>query len=148
MSCDTFKPLLMGYLDEELTALEAVRVEQHLEECHDCTAELDDFRKLKEVTRNMRVVMPDDKYWDEYWSNIYNRLERKAGWILLSLGSIILSAYGLYWVIAEVFLDKNVHPVIRIGVLTLIVGFCTLLVSVLRERFFLSRSDKYERIKR
>jgi len=138
----------MGYLDEELTALEAVRVEQHLEECHDCTAELDDFRKLKEVTRNMRVVMPDDKYWDEYWSNIYNRLERKAGWILLSLGSIILSAYGLYWVIAEVFLDKNVHPVIRIGVLTLIVGFCTLLVSVLRERFFLSRSDKYERIKR
>ncbi|PYU95782.1 MAG: hypothetical protein DMG08_04030 [Acidobacteria bacterium] len=148
MSCDTFKPLLMGYLDEELTALEAVRVEQHLEECHDCTAELDDFRKLKEVTRNMRVVMPDDKYWDEYWSNIYNRLERKAGWILLSLGSIILSAYGLYWVIAEVFLDKNVHPVIRIGVLTLIVGFCTLLVSVLRERFFLSKSDKYERIKR
>ena len=142
MSCDTFKPLLMGYLDEELTALEAVRVEQHLEECHDCTAELDDFRKLKEVTRNMRVVMPDDKYWDEY------RLERKAGWILLSLGSIILSAYGLYWVIAEVFLDKNVHPVIRIGVLTLIVGFCTLLVSVLRERFFLSKSDKYERIKR
>jgi len=138
----------MGYLDEELTALEAVRVEQHLEECHDCTAELDDFRKLKEVTRNMRVVMPDDKYWDEYWSNIYNRLERKAGWILLSLGSIILSAYGLYWVIAEVFLDKNVHPVIRIGVLTLIVGFCTLLVSVLRERFFLSKSDKYERIKR
>ena len=148
MSCDTFKPLLMGYLDEELTALEAVRVEQHLEECHDCTAELDDFRKLKEVTRNMRVVMPDDKYWDEYWSNVYNRLERKAGWILLSLGSIILSAYGLYWVIAEVFLDKNVHPVIRIGVLTLIVGFCTLLVSVLRERFFLSKSDKYERIKR
>jgi len=148
MSCDPFKPLLMGYLDEELTALEAVRVEQHLEECHDCTAELDDFRKLKEVTRNMRVVMPDDKYWDEYWSNIYNRLERKAGWILLSLGSIILSAYGLYWVIAEVFLDKNVHPVIRIGVLTLIVGFCTLLVSVLRERFFLSKSDKYERIKR
>ncbi|PYV42716.1 MAG: hypothetical protein DMG09_01970 [Acidobacteria bacterium] len=135
-------------MDEELTALEAVRVEQHLEECHDCTAELDDFRKLKEVTRNMRVVMPDDKYWDEYWSNIYNRLERKAGWILLSLGSIILSAYGLYWVIAEVFLDKNVHPVIRIGVLTLIVGFCTLLVSVLRERFFLSKSDKYERIKR
>ena len=148
MSCDTFKPLLMGYLDEELTALEAVRVEQHLEECHDCTAELDDFRKLKEVTRNMRVVMPDDKYWDEYWSNIYNRLERRVGWILLSLGSIILSAYGLYWVIAEVFLDKNVHPVIRIGVLTLIVGFCTLLVSVLRERFFLSKSDKYERIKR
>jgi predicted anti-sigma-YlaC factor YlaD len=148
MSCDTFKPLLMGYLDEELTALEAVRIEQHLEECHDCTTDLEDFRKLKEVTRNMRVVTPDDKYWDEYWSNIYNRLERRVGWILLSLGSIILSAYGLYWVISEIFLGKNVPLVIQIGVAALVLGFCTLLVSVLRERFFLSKSDRYERIKR
>ncbi len=148
MSCDTFKPLLMGYLDEELTALEAARVGQHLQECHECTTDLEDFRKLKEVTRNMRVVMPDDKYWDEYWSNIYNRLERRVGWILLSLGSIILSAYGLYWVIAEIFFRKNVPLVIQLGVAALVVGFCALLVSVLRERFFLSKSDKYERIKR
>ncbi len=53
MSCDTFKPLLMGYLDEELTALEAARVGQHLQECHECTTDLEDFRKLLGYCRGL-----------------------------------------------------------------------------------------------
>ena len=148
MSDDAFKPLLMGYLDSELTELEVLRMEQHLKECTDCSAELDEFRRLKEVTHNMRVVMPDEKYWQDYWSHIYNRLERKAGWILTSLGAILIVSYGLYELIAEFLLSKGIPMIVRIGVLALVVGVCTLVISVLRERFFLSRSDKYERIKR
>jgi len=30
---DIYKPLLMGYLDSELTAIEVLRMEQHLEQC-------------------------------------------------------------------------------------------------------------------
>ena len=96
----------------------------------------------------MRVVMPDEKYWQDYWSHIYNRLERKAGWILTSLGAILIVSYGLYELIAEFLLSKGIPMIVRIGVLALVVGVCTLVISVLRERFFLSRSDKYERIKR
>ncbi len=148
MSCDIFKPLLMGYLDEELTALEVSRVEQHIQDCGECSDDLNEFRKLKEVTRNMRVVTPDDKYWDEYWSNIYNRLERRVGWILTSIGTIILSAYAIWRIIDEALFDFRLPLLIRIGLLALIVGLCTLVVSVFRERFFLYKRDKYERIKR
>jgi predicted anti-sigma-YlaC factor YlaD len=148
MTDDAFKPLLMGYLDHELTELEVLRMEEHLKECVSCAAELEEFRRLKEVTQNMRVVMPDDKYWEMYWSNVYNRLERRVGWILLSLGSILLTSYGLYYIIARLLLQGNIPLVIRIGVVALVVGLCTLVVSVLRERIFFSKSDKYERIKR
>ncbi len=144
---DKFKSLLMGYLDSELTEVEADRVEQHLKDCEDCSAELQEFRRLKEVTQNMRVVAPDEKYWDVYWSNIYNRLERRIGWILMSLGAILLTSYGVYMLILELF-QSQIPLVVRIGVLALVVGLCTLLVSVLRERIFFARADKYERIKR
>ena len=145
---DIFKPLLMGYLDAELTELEVLRIEEHLKECSDCAAELEGFRKLKEVTHNMRVLMPDEKYWEDYWSHIYNRLERRIGWILTSLGAILLTSYGLYALVEELLLRKGIPLIVRIGVLALVVGFCTLLISVLRERVFLAKLDKYERIKR
>jgi predicted anti-sigma-YlaC factor YlaD len=148
MAEDTFKPLLMGYLDSELTELEILRIEEHLKECADCAAELAEFRKLKEVTHNMRVLMPDEKYWEDYWSHIYNRLERRVGWILTSLGAILLSSYGLYALVEQLLLQKGIPLIVRIGVLALVVGFCTLLISVLRERIFLAKLDKYERIKR
>lgn len=148
MADDAFKPLLMGYLDAELTELETLRMEEHLRECAGCSAELEEFRRLKEVTQNMRVAMPDEKYWEVYWSNIYNRIERRVGWILLSIGSILLTSYGLYYVVARLLLQGDIPLVIRLGVVALVVGLCTLVVSVLRERIFFSKSDKYERIKR
>ena len=148
MADDAFKPLLMGYLDSELTETEILRMEHHLKECQECASELEEFRRLKEVTNNMRVMMPDEKYWEDYWSHIYNRLERRIGWILTSIGAILLTSYGVYELIAELFLLHSIPWIVRIGVLALIVGICTLVVSVLRERIFLSKSDKYERIKR
>ncbi len=148
MQEDNFKPLLMGYLDSELTELESLRIEKHLEQCAGCAKELEEFRKLKEVTRNMRVATPDARSWEEYWSHVYNRLERRVGWILISVGTILLMSYGVYSLIARFLLRSDFPIIVRLGILALVVGFSTLLISVLRERIFMSRIDKYERIKR
>jgi predicted anti-sigma-YlaC factor YlaD len=144
MGEDVYKSLLMGYVDRELTEVEVQRIEQHLQECDSCRSELEGFKKLKEVTQNMRVASPDEKYWEQYWSSIYNRLERRIGWILVSAGTILLVAYAIY----DVVWYWKIPLVVRIGLMALIIGFFTLLVSVLRERIFLLRGDKYERIKR
>jgi predicted anti-sigma-YlaC factor YlaD len=148
MPDDTYKPLLMGYLDSELTEIEVLRMEQHLEHCAECRLELAEFRRLKEVTQNMRVVTPDARSWEEYWSHVYNRLERRIGWIVMSLGAILVTSYGIYSLIAKFLLRSDIPIVVRIGIVALVVGFCTLLISVIRERIFTARMDKYERIKR
>ena len=118
----------MGYLDEELTELEALRVERHLQGCGNCSSELQEFRKLKEVTDDMRVIVPEDKYWDQYWSNVYNRLERKIGWILISMGSIVLLAYAIYTLGETFIFGKHIPLLVRVGVIALVGGLCTLLI--------------------
>ncbi len=148
MAEDAFKSLLMGYIDDELTELEAFHIEEHLKECRECAKELEEFRRLKEVTHNMRVSTPDDKYWEIYWSNIYNRIERRVGWIMVSIGSILLTSYAIYYLVASLLFKGEIPLVVRIGVVVLVVGFCTLIISVLRERIITSRGDKYERIQR
>jgi predicted anti-sigma-YlaC factor YlaD len=139
---------MMGYLDGELTELEIERMDQHLEGCGECRAELDGFRKLKEITRPMKLAIPDDAYWEQYWSSVYNRLERRAGWIMLSAGAILLTSYGAYQFVVRLLLAGEIHVLIRLGIAALVIGLCTLLISVIRERIYLWRSDKYKRIKR
>jgi len=147
MAHDVFKNLMMGYLDGELTALEEARMEQHLRECADCSGELESFRKLKEITKPMKLAVPDEAYWEQYWSRVYNRLERQFGWALFSVGAILLASYGSYTLVNSLLLDREMPAVMRIGTAALIIGVCTLLVSVVRERIHAWRSDKYKRIK-
>jgi len=148
MGEDTYKPLLMGFIDDELTETEAHRVEEHLKGCPACAREVEEFRRLKSATKNMRVVMPSEREWELYWSSVYNRIERRIGWILVSVGAVLLASYGLYYLIHTFLLAGEIPIVVRIGIIALVVGFCTLIVSAIRERMVLSRSDKYERIKR
>ena len=138
----------MGYLDDELPEGEIALIEAHLGGCADCSSDLESFRRLKEDTHDMRVVSPEDRYWSDYWSNVYNRLERRLGWILISVGTILLGAYGIYNLLIETFFVWKIPVAVQVGILAVLVGFFVLLVSVVRERIFLARSDKYERIRR
>jgi hypothetical protein len=138
----------MGYLDDELLARDVALVEEHLRTCSDCGSDLESFRRLKADTHDMQVVSPEDKYWNDYWSNVYNRLERRIGWILISAGTILLGAYGIYRLLVEVFFVWPMPLAVQLGILAVVIGFFTLLVSVVRERIVLARSDKYERIRR
>lgn len=148
MSHDTFKTLMMGYLDGELTELERERMERHLEECAECRAEAEAFSKLKDLTRPMKLSMPEEAYWEQYWSSVYNRLERRAGWILLSIGAALLASYGCYLLATRILLGSEAPLPLRAGLAALLLGFFTLLASVIRERIHLRGSDKYRRIER
>jgi predicted anti-sigma-YlaC factor YlaD len=148
MSCERYQLLMTGYLDGELTATEQTEFLQHLRTCAACEEELRQHRQLKEITGNMQFFEPEDRVWQFYWSGIYNRLERKIAWILLMLGIVLLLSYGTFYILEQVILYNGVSWVIRIGVISVIVGFYGLLASVIRERLALRASDRYKDIKR
>lgn len=148
MSHEVYKNLMMGYLDGELTELETARVERHLQACAECASEMQDFRKLKEITQPMKLAIPDETCWELYWSNVYNRLERRLGWLLFSIGVILTASYGLYRLSEHLLFDQDFPLLVRLGAAALFIGFCTLIVSVIRERIHHLKSDKYKRIKR
>jgi len=148
MRCEDFKNLMMGYLDAELAEGEKKTLEEHLKHCPACSAELEGFRKLKEVTEEMALADPEDRIWEQYWSGIYNRIERDIGWILLSIGGIILLAYGGYKAVEDLIVDPTIGVILKIAILTLIGGIAILLVSVLRERLYFWKRDRYRHVRR
>ena len=148
MTCHDWKDMMMGYLDNELDDEQKRRFEEHLKGCRECADELKEFKQLKAITDEVTLVEPEDKIWHEYWSMIYNRIERSLGWILVSLAGIILIIYGGFRAIEEIIKDPNVELVLKVGLLILLAGLAILFVSVLRERIYFWRRDRYKSIRR
>ena len=148
MTCHDWKDMMMGYLDNELNDEQRRRFEEHLKDCSECAGELKEFQKLKEITDEVTLVEPEDKIWQEYWSGIYNRIERGLGWILLSIAGIVLVIYGGFRAIEEIIKDPSVELILKIGLLVLLTGLAILFVSVLRERIFFWMRDRYKDVRR
>jgi predicted anti-sigma-YlaC factor YlaD len=148
MDHDEARIALMGYLDGEIDESRRRQLEAHLAECADCRRERDHFRSLKEVMDPMKFREPPDQLWEEYWTGVYNRLERGLGWIFVSLASIVLISYGLIEWVQAMFEESDLPWTVRGGIVLLVVGLVVLLVSVVRERLFLYGKERYKEVKR
>ena len=135
----------MGLVDDELSDEEKKALELHLSKCPECSHELKEFKKMKEVMQTMKYKEPPDEVWERYWTGIYNRLERGFGWILLSIGAIILLFYGGFKLVENLVKDPTVAIIAKVGILAALAGVVILLVSVIRERVFTYKTDKYAR---
>jgi hypothetical protein len=140
------RELLAGYIDGELSEDEKKAFEEQLRSNPQLGAELEEFRKLKEVTGMMRYADLPDEVWEGYWQNLYRKLERGVGWMLFSIGAIILLCFGLYHFFRELFYDPEVPMLVRISVTALSIGAVILLVSFVRERLFAYHRDRYGKV--
>jgi hypothetical protein len=148
MACNQWKDLMMGYLDNELDDRQHRQFQEHLKTCTDCAGELDEFMKLKAITDDVTLNEPQDRLWQEYWVSLYNRLERGTGWILLSLAGILLIIYGGFKAIEAVIKNPDIELTLKFGLLALLAALAILFVSVLRERLYFWRKDRYKDVRR
>jgi predicted anti-sigma-YlaC factor YlaD len=148
MTCQEYKDLMMAYLDNQLDAERRRAFEEHLASCAACSRELEEFKKLKQLTDNVTLVEPEDRIWQQYWGSIYNRIERNVGWILFSVAAILLTIWGGFKLIEEIIKDDTVGGLLKIALLALIGGLAILFVSVLRERVYFWSKDRYKDVRR
>ena len=148
MTCNNYKDLMMGYLDDELSDEQRITFKQHLSDCSDCRQELEEFKKLKAITDDVTLMEPEDKIWQQYWGNIYNRLERGIGWILFGISAILLLIYGGFKMIEEIVKDPTTGFGLKAGLIALIVGLAILFVSAARERLHFWSKDRYKDVRR
>jgi len=140
------RELLAGYVDGELTDEQRQAVEEELAKNPELRAELEEFRRLKEVTGMVRYADLPDEVWEDYWHSVYRKLERGIGWILFSIGAIVLLGYGLYQMFRGLYFDPEVPFLIKVGVTGIAGGLIFLLVSYARERLFAYRRDRYREV--
>ncbi|MBN2591832.1 MAG: zf-HC2 domain-containing protein [Sedimentisphaerales bacterium] len=148
MTCHDWKDMMMGYLDNELDQEQKARFEEHLKGCPECKKELQEFKNLKSITDDVALAEPEEKLWQDYWGGVYNRIELGIGWIIFSIAAIILIIFGGFKAIENVIRNPGVECTLKIGLILLVVGLAILLVSVLRERIFFWKRDRYKDIQR
>ena len=138
--CEEWREIAMAYLDGELDASKAQEFEKHLESCPTCSRVFQEFRQVKEVAMQMKPPQVPDQVWAEYPKGVVNRLARGFGWTFYVIGAIILVAYGFYE-----FMVSPADALPKIGLASLILGFCLLLLSVIRSRCEEYKTDRYSK---
>ncbi|MDH4257755.1 MAG: zf-HC2 domain-containing protein [Candidatus Aminicenantes bacterium] len=148
MDHQKIKELISSYHDGELDEAQKKRVERHLEECPECRKEFEEMGKFEEVMSQMELKKPQKEAWQMYWTSVYNRLERGIGWILFSIGAIILLFFGGYKLVEGIIQDASTPLILKIGILSILGGLVVLLVSLLREQLFVRRRERYKEIEK
>jgi hypothetical protein len=132
------------YFDGNLSEEEKKELKELTSKSVKVGEELKEMDKLKEVIGMLEPVDPERK-WEDYWSSLYNRLERRIGWVVFSIGAILTFTFVGFQLIKELIRDPQIALYAKIGFIALILGIAILFVSVLRERITLSKTDKYSK---
>lgn len=119
-----------------------------MEQCPECKKEFEEMGKFEEVMRKMELKKPPKEAWQLYWTSIYNRLERRAGWILFSIGAIILIFFGGYKMVEGIIQDPSTPLLLKVGILTVLGGIVVLLVSLIREQFYVRKRERYKEVEK
>ena len=143
MVCERFQNEGMRLLDGELDPEEKDRYEEHVRSCDDCRRELKEMGRIVGLTNDLRLKPPDEEFWARYWDNLYHRLERGAGFLLLVAGIVVLSAFAVY----EAITSPEFFTVKGLSIAVALLGLVVVFLSVARERFHESKSDPYKGVK-
>lgn len=140
-----FEELVNRAVDHDLTTDEHRELEILLSRYPEWKEEWEEMKDYRELITH--VPLPDlpDTFWDRYWRTTLARLERGIAWALILFGGAILLAWGLYHLLLELLKDTSIPLIVRLGILTLLVGFLALFLSVIHEKWVVRRYDRYSR---
>jgi len=140
-------PLLSAYVDGELDNEYRGLVATWIEDDTRAHQEVERLVRLKAFTDHLVLREAPREAWDGFHAKVYNRGERGLGWLLLIVGVAVVGGYGLLR-LAVVLLAAAIPVVVRLGVFIAGAGLLVLLVSVLRERLFTRKRDRYDDVVR
>jgi predicted anti-sigma-YlaC factor YlaD len=146
MDHQKIKELISSYHDKHLSEDQKRKIEEHIQHCEGCRREFEEMGKFEEVMQKMKLKDPPQEMWQVYWASIYNRLERRIGWILLSIGAIIMLFFGGYKAVEGIIQDPTTPILLKVGILAALAGLVILLVSIGRERIFVRKRERYKEV--
>ena len=145
---EKFVELVEKYFSNDISKEEKIEFERMLKSDSQLQSEFEEQKRIKEVLNKMKLKNPSREVWDSYWMGIYNRIERGIAWIVISIGAMIFFGYASYEIVSAFINDTQAPVLAKIGISMLVFGGLILLFSLLREKIFTSKRDKYKEIQR
>ncbi len=136
--------LMMAYVDDELDPREREEFRAQMAADPELAREVTQFQNLATMTRDLKLKEPTDYEWDRFWASLFNRLERQTGWVLFSLGVLLLVGYAAF----EFLSADSIELPWKLGGCGLFAGAGLLFLSVLRGRLRTMKYDRYRGVKR
>lgn len=140
--------LAAGYVDDELTPQEREEFEKAMKENPDLQDDVAAFRRINDLTGQVRFEELPDPVWEAFSASLYRRAESAVGWILLSLGAIIMLSLVGWGALNGFFADPDAPLISKVGVGAVSLGGIVLLVSKLRETLFARKRDRYGKVQK
>jgi predicted anti-sigma-YlaC factor YlaD len=144
MSCERWKELMMASLDGEISPQDREDLDRHLAACENCRREFKELGDVTHLVGSIRLPRPSEEDMMKYWPSVYARIERGMGWGLLIVGVVIWVAYGVYAFLTNPAMEALTKLLVALPV----VGVLVLLVSVIRERYHVSKTERYGEVER
>ena len=145
---ERFLFLMEKHFDGELSEEEENDFKVLIKSNAELRKEFDEQKRIKEVIKKMKMKNPSSEVWDSYWERTYNRLERGIGWLAVFIGALILLGFVSIEFVSQLYEDNSTPVIVRIGTVSLVFGLLVLLFSVIREKLFTYKTDKYKEIQR
>ncbi len=99
------------------------------------------MKTLVAATDELGIEPPPEEVWDTFLEGVYNRAERQTGWFVFIVGAVALAAFGVYLFVVEPWASAA----LKLLIATPIVGLLIVFISVLRQRLFVAKTDRYSR---
>jgi predicted anti-sigma-YlaC factor YlaD len=144
MNCTRARELLMARLDGEIAPADLAELERHLAVCGECRRELEEMGELAGLVGEIRLARPSEEDMMRYWPSVYARIERGMGWGLLVAGAAIWVGYGVHAFLTNPLMEALTKFLVALP----IVGILMLLVSVIRERYHVSKTERYGEVEK
>ena len=141
--CEEFELLMMRHFDKESSPEEESRLQEHVKSCPSCARRMREYETLIAATDDLDLPEVPPEQWDLYWTNVYNRLERKTAWVVVAAALGVAVAYGLLRLALLLYRAPNLSACVKVAISALVAGLTLLFISVLREKLILRKTDKY-----
>lgn len=143
-TCEHYRELLSGLLDNELRPEESADLNTHLIRCASCRADYEDLRRTSQKLEAISFVEITDAAAESLWKLPFARFLKVASLLLVIGGYAGLLAYGVVLFFAE---DRG-EPIPRMMIAAIIIGLLVLLAALIIERLRTYRVDPYREIDR
>lgn len=135
--------LAMAYVDGELSAEGRAELESRLDQSPELRREVSALKELELLARAAAPKEPMDHEWAALAQDPVQRAALGLGWILLGLGFLGLSAFGLW----QLF-RSEAPPALKLLFSALLLGGVLLLGATLRARLRTLPLDPYRKVRR
>ena len=141
---ERIRQMMMASIDGEISSADEAELKRILLGDPKRAGEYEQLKNLKMMTSQTKLKAPAPELWDNFNRRVFTKIERGIGWILFTIGAVVLLFYGAWAALSELLTDPELAWWLKSAIVAAVAGAIMLFVSLIRERIYLNKHERYK----